>query len=408
MKSFPGFNINTFDLDFAKPILESFKSEDDAFKFHKLSWLNVTSASDSYQYGRYAGVENTYENLAPVVNMDSEILFRAGIIDIFLWNDYLSSDGEFNLELNNIDVAEVLIISDNPQRDAENWIPIIQSKGYTSIGCLVSSVPFKTEAVAVYPYNTNFNNDDPSTSILPLYIDTMIIGALGYTVKYDMNYTQIAMLNFLGNEVPGSELELTMGKIGNIHNMPAVGIAAIHGGALDITGIEASPSVPMIERLMFFEGTDSPRFADGDGELTVSAYDAWMDSFFNSDMQDGFGWLLKPYYVGSDGQVVRDEAVFAEKEARQDLYFKYYNLSTLIPSVRNGFGYLQLMYQLKYWLKPGDTDMAGKSEVKFKSTNISVGSIEVSKNLGNFEDWFDPNCNLFQGGGRDLTIRYIN
>ena len=66
------------------------------------------------------------------------------------------------------------------------------------------------------------------------------------------------------------------------------------------------------------------------------------------------------------------------------------------------------MYQLKYWLKPGDTDMAGKSEVKFKSTNISVGSIEVSKNLGNFEDWFDPNCNLFQGGGRDLTIRYIN
>ena len=79
------------------------------------------------------------------------------------------------------------------------------------------------------------------------------------------------MLNFLGNEVPGSKLELTMGKIGNIHNMPAVGIAAVRGGALDITGIQASPNVPMIGRLMFFEGTDNIRFADEDGELTDNA-----------------------------------------------------------------------------------------------------------------------------------------
>ena len=386
------FDPETFDLDFVKPALDNFEE----FEF------------DSYLFGeseRYGGIFYSPYSLlrSGLISSDIWPLCKRGYIDMmFVQNSYNAVNVEPVIELSNIEINLLGIdVLDNELSagiDLNSWKPVIRSRGYTTIAHLMSSRSFKTEAGASAPYSVSTR--DEVNAVLPLYIDLMTLGGPGREISYNMENTRIAMLNYTGEEDPASKLKLRTGKISNLINMPIIGIMNVFGGYFDLSSTLMYREIPTIEKLNFFEGKDDFRWTH-DGTPTLRP-----------------GYALKDLYGMDNSQY---EVVFATNEENlsnkqirenwEKLYYSEYggdgNIPRLYTFPHTAEGYFNICYALENIIKPGSTDMKGKSVVGFNGQNISLGDIGVSKNLDPIISWMSGSCNFAQHGEQRLEVLRI-
>lgn len=378
--SLSGFNIDTFDLDIVKAASE------DVALFSAASYMSVEYGKDIvYPYNLRNFLKNN------IFDKNITDVFKRGYIRSLAIGDIADFQrGEVEIDLANISVG---ILYQWEKDSTKNWVPTIVSRGYTTIGVYATKTSFNTSAYAPAAYD--YTSDDPNKMVLPMYIDLMILGGSGQNIRYDMDYTRITMMNYVGNEDPNSRLDLNLGNAGNAINMPSIGIANIIGGKFDMSCKQSIKDKPSIEKLNFYEGLQDYQFEEETASTLNKLYFDRTDvEMFNKRTNDqGTG-------------LTEDETTAALREKRKNLYDGKILLS-MENYARTTEGYFTLAATLDGMIKPGNTDMSGKSVVSFYGQNLSLGDIAVSKNLGEITNWMDGSCHFWQHGDSKMVVGTI-
>lgn len=386
--SFPYFDITTFDLDRVQTATE------DIERFDFVNYLSVYGGMNlTYPWGLYY-----VKNSGLISDEEFEFLKRGYINMMDVYNGYAVEPGETVIELGNIEIGDTFIENIGyPNRTNEaqylpdhNWIPLLRSRGFTTIGTLNTAFDFHTDAAVPAPYS--LSTDDPEKMVLPLYIDMVTVGGEGKTTTYNMENTRVAMLNYLGDEITGSQFVLKTGKINSPVNMPMIGIANIMGGAFSMSCQEATPDIPTIEELNFFEENPEFRFAD------LNAYKSWITNFPYDDPEI-YLYITDPK-TGGENLNNKDLREHRTQLIEAKILSKHNFARTFI-------GYFEIAKTLDSYLKVGSVDMAGKSQVHFYGENISLGDINASEKLGSISDWMDGRCHFWQHGIKQMTVGKI-
>ena len=267
------------------------------------------------------------------------------------------------------------------------------SRGFTTIGVMGMDSSFTTDIYSPAPYSVK--STDAEKQPLPLYVDLMVLGGVGKTLKYDMNYTQISMLNYVGNEDPKSKLDLNMGNVGaSAINQPSIGIANIIGGKFDMSAKDMVTTDPSIDKLKFYEGIENYKIVGSTNE-TIWGY------YFDDDLK-----YEEVYLYNRDDNNEDDATTLSLREHRWGLYRD--NVLKVTDNIaRSVDGYFLIARTLDKMIRPGNTDMAGKSVVSFSGQNLSLGDVAVSTNLGPITSWMSSSCHFLQHGVPTLQVSKI-
>ncbi|MBQ6518140.1 MAG: hypothetical protein IJI14_05425 [Anaerolineaceae bacterium] len=387
VKNFPDFDVNTFDFDFAATALKDVNR----FDFLSMAYANASTITH-YPYS-LSWLEE-YQELTP----DERALFtRAFVENIDLYNGYKVS-GNFNVDLVNIESGNVGIDNSSAKGDWRysqyKWDPVIRSKGFTTIASLTSTANFKTAVVEDSAHTAK--TADTERTVLPMFIDLLMIGTpTEKKITYDMNNTRVVMLNYLGNEDPDSEFTLKTNANGNSYNNTSIGMANIIGGAFKMSSATTTAGTPTIDVLNFYEGNDNFSYysPNGDGSRTV------LYNLYHEDIENTYLFSWDPL------NRTEEKAHKADRERRLKLYEE-----KIIPTsnfARTGVGYFEVTRTLDDYLKIGNADMSGKSNVSFYGQNVSLGDINVSKNLGDITTWMDGSCHFWQHGKQQMVVGKI-
>ena len=378
VKSFPDFNIDTFDYDLAKIALA------DTERFDSLS----LAYADAETIQEFPYSFNWFEKS----NSDEDIqLFnRAYIADCIVYNAYGLSATQSVVDFINIEFGHLMSQNASTLYVLSNkiytWKPVLRSKGFTTIGNLVSTVPFSTKVIS--ENNRSVASTDAETAVLPMFIDMMTIGSLGETITYDMNNTRIVLLNYLGNEMPRSGLILKTNNNGNPYNIDSIGLMNVIGGRFEIKSASADKEIPTIEKLNFYEGIPDYSFDN-----------TYATAFIRENEEKTYLFSFDST-TGAENQENKDE-----REYRQNLYNE--EILPLRNFARTGLGYFDITRALDDQVKIGNTNVAGKSQVSFYVEDASLGEINVSKNLGDISTWMDKNSSFWQFGEEQLNVGQI-
>ena len=376
--SFPEFNVNTFDLDLIKAAPERI---DD---FIMASYgAGIYSRGYRFPYGlRFFFNSGLY---------DPEIMniFERGYIDcIYLGDAFDFKRGDVEIDLANIEVGALCTEGED---SAETWVPEIISRGYTTIGMFSTNSSFKTGVYASAPYS--LTTTDINNIVLPLYIDLMVLGGTGRNIRYDNDYTNILVLNYAGNEDPNSLLDLNLGNAGNAINTPSIGIVNIIGGKFDMSCKESVKTHPSIEKLNFYEGIDDYQYGENPMDTLRELY---------YDRDDFWVWSLRINDKGTGLCDDNDNQAMINK--RSESYHKEVDYFNGDHFAKTAHGYFGVTFTFDDMIKPGNTDMSGKSVVSFNGQNLSLGDISVSKNLGSIANWMSGSCNFWQHGETRMDV----
>ena len=383
VKLFPDFKIDTFDYDLAKIALA------DTEYFDTLSFA-------------YANAETIQEfpysfNWFEKSNSDEDIrLFnRAYFADCTVFNGFGFSATQSVVDLVNIEFGHLSTQNANGYGIFPNklytWRPVLRSKGFTTVGNLVSTVAFSTKVVS--ENNRSAESTDAETSVLPMFVDMMTIGSLGETITYDMNNTRIVMLNYLGNEIPNSRLILKTNNNGNPYNIDSIGFMNVIGGRFEMKSASNDKEIPIIVKLNFYEGIQDYSFDDAYTTVFIT------ENYYGKNEEKTYLFSFDST-TGAENQANKDD-----REYRQNLYNE--EILPLRNFARTGLGYFEITRALDDQLKIGGTNVAGKSQVSFYAKDASLGEINVSKNLGDISTWMDKNSSFWQFGEEQLNVGQI-
>ena len=392
VKNFPDFNIETFDVDFVSLALQNYSD----FNYAALGSVEF-GKNLMYPYGTYSFLasETVSEELAK--------LFKRGNIELFVtYNSAGQNIGDFELDLANITIEDFFILPVGFENNGygketsylgSNWKPNIVSRGYTTIGSFNANMDFSTDVYT--PGSYSIDSTDPETAVLPLYVDLMILGGTGRTVEYDMNQTRIVMLNYIGNEDPGSKLVLNMGKLGTSINMPTISVANIIGGKLDFSCKETTHEVPSIDSLKLYEGIADYSYDDS-AKGRYEPLDTWESLYYSDDARIDDVYTYNMIYLPENKTYAENTSTATLRNHRNDLYNN--EILKLSNFARTDHGYFEIAATLDGMIVPTETDKIGNSVTKLYVYNTSLGDITVSMTLGEQSRWFDPKCNFWQYG----------
>ena len=383
IKSFPDFNIDTFDYDLTKIALTNTES----FDSMSLAYANAEKTQEFPYSFNWFEISNSDE--------DIRLFNRAYIADCIVYNGYGLSATQSVVDFVNIEFGHLIAHNASSKCVFSNkvytWKPVLRSKGFTTIGNLISTVPFSTKVVSDNDHSVT--STDAETAALPMFIDMMTIGSLGETITYDMNNTQIVMLNYLGNEMPNSRLILITNNNGNLYNVDSIGLMNVIGGRFEIKSASADKEISTIKKLNFYEGIPDYSFDNVD----VTAFIAV--NYYGNNKEKTYLYSLNPA-DGTQNQANKDIS-----EYRQNLYNE--EILPLNNFARTGLGYFEISRALDDQVKIGGTNVSGKSQVSFYAENASLGEINVSKNLGDISTWMDKDSSFWQFGEEQLNVGQI-
>ncbi len=397
VKSYPDFDINTFDYDFVKTATE------DINRFDQLNFMYAYAAT----IAAYPNTLSWFEEYSDVTEQEEMLFKRAFIQTYTLGNIYKLSGNDF-VDFANIEIGNLGVENGNGYLGVKysysqyKWDPVFRSKGFVTVGSLVSSTSFTTDVIENNSHR--ITSADSDGLILPMFIDLMTIGTSGEKITYNMNNTRIAMLNYLGDEKDGSKFILKTDADGNTYNADSIGILNVMGGAFEISSATTDSEKPTIENLNFYEGNPDYQFGEVGATgfirntyyntpVTLSVFTMWM----KDDKTFLYEWDPINRREEAENKSVRDRRY----ELYLDKVFTNYNFA------RTGYGYFEITRALDEQVKIGNTDMSGQSKVSFYGQNVSLGNINVSKNLGDITTWMDGSCHFWQHGKQQMVVGHI-
>lgn len=395
IKAYPNFNLETFDLDLVKAA---------AADYDNFNMANIAAVIDQQNHIYPYGLRATLKHAE--FGRDLAEVFRRGHVKYAeLLNNFVVQLGDVRIDLANIAIGEIDEWNFGKNEAGETvdvtdmWTVNLFSRGFTTIGVMGMDSSFTTDIYAPAPYSVK--STDQEKQPLPLYVDMMVLGGVGKTLKYDMNYTQISMLNYLGNEDPNSKLDLNMGNVGaSAINQPAIGIANIIGGKFDMSAKDMVTTSPSIDKLKFYEGIDSYKVINNISDVN-NINDTLFTYYIDDDKEFNEVYLYNIDDNGND-----DAATRTLRDRRWDLYKN--NILAVTDNVaRSVDGYFFITRTLDKMIRPGNTNMAGKSVVSFSGQNLSLGDVAVSTNLGPITSWMSSSCHFLQHGVPTLQVSTI-
>lgn len=389
IKAFPNFNLATFDLDLVNVATVDY----DNFSFADLT-TTINETNYIYPYSLRGTLKR-----AEYGKEITELFRRGYIIHVYPCNSFALPLGETEIDLANIAIGEFTewnwAYKNDEKIDVRDlWTLKVVSRGFTTIGMMGMDSSFKTGIYVPAPYNTALY--DLEKQPLPLYVDLMVLGGVGKKLQYDMDNTKITMLNYVGNENSGSKLDLNMGNVGVTWiNSPSIGIANIIGGKFDMSCKQSVRDNPSIDILNFYEGLESYK-------IDETVYDTLEKMYF------GEREYTNTYLFNINTETGEDDIETKPiREKRNNLYNKKIVRNTM-NWARSVDGYFFITATLDGMIEPGKTDMKGQSVIGFYGQNISLGDINVSKNLDPIVNWMDGSCHFWQHGKTQMIVGKIN
>lgn len=392
--SFPGFDFNTFDADFALGIAKKYKIFiREAQVVSNNGILYGSRGRDEEYYSEMFIDKYPYKEEVAA----TEIYFKRGKVNnLFIYNKYAIGAGETDINLINLFVELAMInngktIDSTTSTDfARVWVPVLRAGGFTNIGIMSVYSQLKTDVLL------------EAEDTMPLYIDAMVVGTEGLTEKITLESTKIAMLNYLGGLSPYSVLDLTFTSPDTAYfrHIPSVGILMAHGGKVNLTSNSYFQEILHIGAFYLLNGRDDLRFAaDTNG---VSSAEAFMKLPVLSDNTSRTG-------IHGEGEA-RTELTgqFNERYAFDsgDIYERTLAQGTTAA----GGSWISAM--LDEYSSPASDDVKQASTTKIVLSGISFGDLVVDKQLNDTtkSNWFGASCAVHQNGDRSTSspeIKFI-
>ena len=333
--------------------------------------------------------------LATMLSGESEsvynLFFRGHINRMYVYNNYEQEPGETYITLSNISCDRLFVSNTHKEEgifqntDNLNWVPVIESAGYTNIGIASVYADFQTTSLDTAPYMAGADSLD--YVVPPLYIDALVIGGEGKETNVKLESTQIYLMNYLGGLDNGSRLKLTTTDAKTKHavNQAKIYILTINGGTFELLSESMFAASPTNVALYIMPGRDDFRFLPGeDGHVdaasieNIAAYEEYI------------------HYDFSDGEMF--DVIWEVTGSRFSQGF-YNEAKTLV-------GYNWLGIVLNFFMGEIPDGVETNNNTKINTKNVSLGDMYVDAALGS--DFMSGSCNFFQWGKPEGTITTIN
>lgn len=390
VSSFPEFNFETFDKDFASAIVNRYKVfEREALYVSTEAIRNGTEPET---------IDDYYEEFVKKYRYPQEVaatevfLKRGKVNNLYIYNKYLIGSGDTNIDLINLIAKQAMVtngknIESTTATDfARAWVPVLRAGGFTNIGILSVYSPLKTDVLLA------------TNEAMPFYIDAMVVGTEGLTEKITLKSTKIAMLNYLGGISPYSVLNLTFESPdkGLLLHIPSIGIMMAHGGKINLTSNSYYQEIFHIGTFWLLNGRDDMRYAaDSNGVssaaaiLTLPAFEGNMSNKTTKGEENTVNLV----------EVYNDHYSYDEGEEYD---------RTLAQST-SSVGAKWIANMLDEYSVPAPDDIKQASTTKIVLHGISFGDLKIDKELDKATNtgWFSASCAVHQYGERSSAAPSI-
>ena len=403
VKSYPEFNLETFDNDRAS-----------------LTWserdLLTGVARYLNQYYLEHGAESARKELDGMIEYGSEsddpddleldaaliASQRGGALHMVVLNKYAQNIGDTVIDFDNFYshftyLANAKSLGNEDFDDIYDlkWTPVLRAGGYSNIGVLSAYSSFKTDIVYNAPY-TPYAADYNKLSH-PMSIDAVIVGTQGRKVQADISFTKIVMFNYLGGFDPDSKLEIHWGRYDNIH-VPAItssiGLLTVHGGNVSLIADKADLNYCTVGNLMVFAAREDFTYPARSSDRNNAK-----DVFSFRDYQEMF-------YLPRTEEEVNDYNRLGRKFSE---IFNGNLLSHTNICERSPWGYNWILSVLDKYIELPDESVKTAPNTRIHNGNMNFGEIAMDESLDewNNPDVFTASCQIHQYGQNEEIVTDI-
>ncbi|MBQ6518060.1 MAG: hypothetical protein IJI14_05025 [Anaerolineaceae bacterium] len=402
--AFPNFDFNTFDNDFANPLLD---------KYNVFLYETNMIATDGIYYGSRIRSNDTFYyvfiNDYPYdkeVRATEVLLHRGRVNNMYIYNKYLVGSGDTNIDLINLFV-EIAMITNGKNYDSTTpvdfsraWTPVLRGSGFTNFGIVSVFSQLKTDVLVKKPYSKNA--DKIENAAFPMYIDVMVVGTEGLTEKISLNSTKIAMFQYLGGLSPYSVLDLEFSTPDEVtlNHIPTIGILIAHGGKINLNAQNYFSKILYVGAFWLFSGRDDLRFQTDASGIGSAA-----------------GILSLP--ISNDGDNTSRSRVYIaedyennERSVRENLYnlyadqYGFFNDADIYEwtktMITTAVGANWIVYVLDKYREPAPSSVKQAYTTKIVLGPVAFGDLNVDSTMEDVigSNWFSSSCAVHQYGER--------